>query len=116
MPYSDGVHIDQAANDFNTLFGVLHSDPERYSVDDPNVFPSATGRSFYETVFPKGYVHLGWSSYAAVWLRRIPMVIPGHIVSLASAGEVRAAFDRQSAEDWKSFLGRTRGRCPSRSQ
>src|SRR5215469_465357 len=72
------VHIDQAANDFNTLFDVLHTDPERYSADDPNVFPSAIGRSFYESVFPKEHVDLGWSSYAAVWLSRIPMPIPGH--------------------------------------
>ena len=47
------VHVDQHANDFNALFDVLHSDPERYSMDDANVFPSAIGRSFYENVFPK---------------------------------------------------------------
>jgi hypothetical protein len=98
------VHIDQAANDFNTLFCVLHSDPERYSIDDAHVFPCAIGRSFYESVLPREHVHLGWSSYAAVWLSRVPMQIPGHFVALASAGEVRAAFDRQGAEDWKSFL------------
>ena len=98
------VHIDQAANDFNTLFDVLHTDPERYAADDPNVFPSAIGRSFYESVFPKGYVHLGWSSYAAVWLRRIPRLIPGHFISIASNGEVREAFAKQAAEDWKFFL------------
>ena len=28
------VHVDQPANDFNTLFEVLHADPERYSLDD----------------------------------------------------------------------------------
>lgn len=98
------VHIDQAANDFNTLFDVLHSDPERYSSGDPNVFPSAMGRSFYENVFPQEHVHLGWSSYAAVWLSRVPMPIPGHFIVLGASGEVRAAFDRQGAEDWKSFL------------
>jgi SAM dependent carboxyl methyltransferase len=98
------VHIDQAANDFNTLFNVLHNDPDRYSVDDPNIFPSAIGRSFYESVFPRGHVHLGWSSYAAVWLSRIPMRIPGHFVALAGTGEVREAFERQAAEDWKFFL------------
>jgi S-adenosylmethionine-dependent carboxyl methyltransferase len=107
------VHIDQAANDFNTLFDVLHSDPERYSVDDPNVFPSAIGRSFYESVFPKEHVHLGWSSYAAVWLSRIPMLIPDHFMVLASTGEVREAFERQAADDWKFFLSLRAGELRS---
>src|SRR5260370_13897649 len=98
------VHVDQAANDFNTLFEVLQSDPERYRVDDPAIFSSAIGRSFYEPVFPREHVHLGWSSYAAVWLSRIPMLIPGHFVVLASNGDVRAAFQRQAANDWKLFL------------
>jgi SAM-dependent methyltransferase len=98
------VHVDQHANDFNTLFDVLHRDPERYSVDDPNIFPSAIGRSFYENVFPPEHVDLGWCSYAAVWLSRIPALIPGHFAHLASTGDVRAAFDRQAAEDWRLFL------------
>jgi hypothetical protein len=98
------VHIDQHANDFNSLFDLLHNDPERYSMDDPNVFPSAIGRSFYENVFPREQVDLGWCSYAAVWLSQIPTLIPGHFVSFASTGEVRAAFDRQAAADWRLFL------------
>jgi S-adenosylmethionine-dependent carboxyl methyltransferase len=99
------VHIDQAANDFNTLFDVLHRDPERYSEDDPNVFPSAIGRSFYETVLPREHVHLAWSSYAAVWLSRIAMPIGDHFISVASAAsEVRETFGRQAADDWKWFL------------
>ena len=98
------VHVDQHANDFNTLFDVLHRDPERYALDDPNVFPCAIGRSFYESVFPQGQVDLGWCSYAAVWLRRIPALIPGHFMSLGCTGDVRAAFDLQAAEDWRLFL------------
>jgi len=98
------VHIDQAANDFNSLFDVLHRDPERYLAEDPNTFPSAIGRSFYEPVFPPEQVDLGWSSYAAVWLSHIPALIPGHFLAVASTGEVRAAFDRQGAEDWRRFL------------
>jgi hypothetical protein len=97
-------HVDQAANDFNTLFDVLHRHPERYALDDPNVFPSAIGRSFYGNVLPPDHVHLGWSSYAVVWLSRAPTLIPGHFVVLRSAGDVRAAFERQAAEDWKLFL------------
>ena len=98
------VHVDQHANDFNTLFDVLHRDPERYSMGDPLVFPSAIGRSFYESVFPREQVNLGWCSYAAVWLSRVPALIPGHFMCLASAGNVRVAFDRQAADDWKLFL------------
>src|SRR5215472_10338625 len=98
------VHVDQHANDFNTLFDVLHSDPEGYSVDDPNVFPSAVGRSFYKSVLPRDQVALGWCSYAAVWLSCIPALIPGHFLFLASTGDVRAAFDRQAADDWRLFL------------
>jgi len=98
------VHVDQHANDFNTLFDVLHNDSERYAADDPNVFPFAIGRSFYENVFPQEQVDLGWCSYAAVWLRQIPALIPGHFISVASTGQVRAAFDLQVADDWKLFL------------
>jgi hypothetical protein len=98
------VHVDQHANDFNTLFDVLHNDSERYSVDDPNVFPFAIGRSFCENVFPREQVDLGWCSYAAVWLSRIPALIPGHFMSVACIGDVRAAFDRQAADDWGLFL------------
>jgi hypothetical protein len=97
-------HIDQPSNDFNTLFEVLDSDPDRYGVDEPDVFPSAIGRTFYDQVLPANYVHLGWSSYAAVWLRRVPVLIPGHFIALASKGAALAEFARQAANDWEAFL------------
>jgi hypothetical protein len=97
-------HIDQPSNDFNSLFEVLDADPDRYALEDVNVFPGAIGRSFYENVLPPSSVHLGWSSYAAVWLSRVPTLIPGHFISLGSSGEVRADFARQGARDWETFL------------
>jgi hypothetical protein len=97
-------HIDQPSNDFNTLFQVLAADPERYGLNDVNVFPSAIGRSFYGPVLPAESVHLGWCSYAAVWLSRIPGPIPGHIVSFRAVGAIREEFDRQAAHDWENFL------------
>jgi hypothetical protein len=97
-------HIDQPSNDFAALFAVLNADPDRYVLDEPNVFPAAIGRSFYENVLPPNSVHLAWSSYAAVWLSRIPALIPGHFFYLFSTGSVRAEFERQSAKDWESFL------------
>ena|SRR5580698_5672922 len=75
-------HVDQPANDFNTLFEVLGTDPDRYGLGEPNVFPCAIGRSFYERVLPPESVHLGWCSYAAMWLSRIPTLIPGCLMPL----------------------------------
>src|SRR5215469_1553887 len=97
-------HIDQPSNDFNALFAVLTADANRYMLDEPNVFPAAIGRSFYESILPPGSVHFGWSSYAAQWLSCIPALIPGHFFPAHSTGEVRAEFDRQAAKDWEAFL------------
>lgn len=97
-------HVDQPSNDFKSLFEVLHTDPDRYVEDEPNVFPAAIGRSFYENVLPPGSVYLGWSSYAAVWLSRIPALIPGHFIFPYSTGTVRDQFERQGARDWEAFL------------
>ena len=97
-------HVDQPSNDFNTLFEVLSTDLDRYALAESNVFPCAIGRSFYEPVLPPGSVHLGWCSFAAIWLSRIPSLIPGHFFPVFSTGAARAAFERQGAEDWKAFL------------
>jgi hypothetical protein len=64
-------HIDQPSNDFNSLFELLDTSPDRYSLNDPCIFPCAVGRSFYENVLPANSVHVGWSSYAAMWITRI---------------------------------------------
>jgi hypothetical protein len=96
-------HIDQPSNDFNSLFEMLDADPGRYVLDEPKVFPSAIGRSFYGQVLPADCVHLGWSSYAAVWLSRVPGPIPGHFIAW-SKGTPPAEFAKQAAQDWESFL------------
>src|SRR5580704_223288 len=96
-------HIDQPSNDFNSLFEVLDTDPDRYDLNEPNVFPAAIGRSFYGQVLPAGYVDLGWSSYAAVWLSRVPGRISGHFIPFHNA-QALAEFAAQAATDWESFL------------
>jgi hypothetical protein len=97
-------HIDQPSNDFNSLFEVLAS-PDSYAWSDASLFPCAIGRSFYENVLPPGSVHIAWSSYAAVWLSRVPATIPGDLFcSAQSAPAARAAFARQAASDWQTFL------------
>jgi hypothetical protein len=86
------------------MFALLESDPESYLQGEPQVFPYAIGRSFYRSLFPRGHVSLGWSSYAAVWLSEIPLQIPDHFFIPCSTGAVRAEFDRQAARDWEAFL------------
>jgi SAM dependent carboxyl methyltransferase len=97
-------HIDQPSNDFNSLFEVLSSDPDRYALNDSNAFPCAIGRSFYEQVLPSESVHLGWSSYAAVWLTCAPSPVPGHFMPLRGSSAVRDAWGKQAAADWELFL------------
>ena len=97
-------HIDQPANDFNSLFEVLQADGNSYITGEPEVYSAAVGKSFYENVLPSGFVHLGWCSYAVMWLSRLPALIPGHFISACSTGAVRAAFERQAAQDWEKFL------------
>jgi hypothetical protein len=97
-------HIDQPSNDFNSLFENLAAS-ESYARSDAALFPCAIGRSFYENVLPSGSVHVGWSSYAAVWLSKVPAPIPGDLFcSAQSAPAARAAFERQAASDWRTFL------------
>jgi S-adenosylmethionine-dependent carboxyl methyltransferase len=97
-------HIDQPHNDFNSLFEVLHADSNRYVLDQPNVFPAAVGKSFYDQVLPAGSVDLGWSSYAAVWMSRVPGRVPGHFIAFRSTPATIAEFSRQAAHDWEVFL------------
>jgi hypothetical protein len=59
------AHADLPDNDFSALFRTIHTDPDSYLNGDPNVYPSAVGRSFYESVLPPAQVALGWCSSAA---------------------------------------------------
>jgi len=99
------VHTDLPGNDFTTLFRTLADDPGSYLRDDPAVFPSAVGRSFYQQLLPAGSVTLGWSSWAVQWLSRAPGPI-GDQVQVAYSGNAaaRAAFHEQAENDWRTFL------------
>ena len=104
------VHTDLQGNDFSALFQTVAADPDSYLRGDANIFPYAIGRSFYESLFPPGSVTLGWSSWAVQWMSRVPVEIPDHIhYSRSAVASVRAAYARQGAEDWQTFLA-LRGR------
>lgn len=99
------VHTDLPGNDFGALFQTLASDPDSYLRDDPRVFSSAIGRSFYGQILPDSSVSLGWSSWAVQWLSRVPALIPDQVqVAYSRDMETRAVFSLQAARDWELFL------------
>jgi SAM dependent carboxyl methyltransferase len=55
-------------------------------------------------VVPPSSVHVAWSAYAAMWISRIPVLIPGHFAFPRSTCAVRAQFEQQAAHDWQCFL------------
>jgi hypothetical protein len=99
------VHTDLPENDFTALFQTLVADPNSYLRGDPAVFPSAVGKSFYEQILPASHVTLAWSSWAVQWLSRVPGPIPDQVqVACSRDPAARAAFARQAADDWQTFL------------
>jgi SAM dependent carboxyl methyltransferase len=108
------VHTDVAENDFTALFRTLAADPQSYRQGDAAVFFSAIGRSFYEQILPANSVTLAWSSWAVQWLSRAPTPIPDQVqVSYSKDPAARAAYAKQAAEDWRTFLShRARELCP----
>ncbi|OBA91627.1 SAM-dependent methyltransferase [Mycobacteriaceae bacterium 1482268.1] len=99
------VHTDVPDNDFTVMFETLADDPDTYLSKDAATFASAVGRSFYGQIIPSNSVHLGWSSWAILWLSRVPAPIPDHVQVNYSADEsVRAAYARQAAYDWHEFV------------
>jgi hypothetical protein len=98
------VHNDQPGNDFRTLFTHVDKDPDSYLHKSRQVFAFASGRSFFERVFPPRQVLLGWSSIAIHWLSRAPAPIPGHIWNLRAPARVRRVWAGQARLDWQHFL------------
>lgn len=99
------IHTDLPSNDFSVLFQTLETDPASYLRGDPASFASAVGRSFYGQILPASSVTLGWSSWAVQWLSRTPCAIPDQVQVAYSRDErAHAAFTRQAAADWETFL------------
>jgi S-adenosylmethionine-dependent carboxyl methyltransferase len=84
------VHTDIPTNDFSALFQLVSDSPKTYLED--GVFPLAEGRSFYERLFPDGFLSLGWSSIAVHWLSAVPEPIPDHIYCSFATGSCAKGF------------------------
>ena len=97
------VHTDIPGNDFTALFDFVAESPKSY-LGEPEVFATAEAKSFYEPLFPSGFLSLGWSSIAVHWLSHVPTPIPDHIYCSFAGGRVREALRARSKQDWSAFL------------
>jgi hypothetical protein len=99
------VHTDLPSNDFSALFEALDKEPYSYMAGTSGVFPSAIGRSFFETLLPPARVHIGWTTWAMQWMSRNPTNAPDHILAgMSAVPDVMAAVKEQQAADWLRFL------------
>jgi hypothetical protein len=99
------VHTDLPQNDFGSLFALVEASPESYLRSVENVFALAAGKSFYERIFPDGYLSLGWTAISVHWLSKVPCNIPDHVYAQRAGQRVRKAYAEQASEDWQRFLG-----------
>jgi hypothetical protein len=100
------VHTDLPQNDFGSLFALVEGSPESYLRSVDNAFTLAAGKSFYERIFPDGFLSLGWTAISVHWLSKIPCDIPDHVYAQRAGETVRKAYAEQASEDWRRFLGR----------
>jgi len=98
------VHVDQPGNDFASLFALLNDNPDSYLRKYAETYAAAVGRSFFEAVLPPGSVTLGWSSFAAMWLTRVPHGAAGHVSTLLAPPDALALLHAQADADWRRFL------------
>jgi hypothetical protein len=99
------IHTDLPQNDFGSLFALVEASPESYLRSVENVFALAAGKSFYERIFPDGYLSLGWTAISVHWLSKVPCDIPDHVYAQRAGQRVRKAYAEQASEDWQRFLG-----------
>src|ERR671921_1953209 len=99
------VHTDLPQNDFGSLFVLVEGSPESYLRSVDNTFALAAGKSFYERIFPDGFLSLGWTAISVYWLSNVPCNIPDHVYAQRAAQRVRRAYAEQASEDWQRFLG-----------
>ncbi len=99
------IHTDLPQNDFASLFALVEASPESYLRSVENVFALAAGKSFYERIFPDGYLSLGWTAISVHWLSKVPCDIPDHVYAQRAGQMVQKAYAEQASEDWLRFLG-----------
>ena len=98
-------HTDLPSNDFSALFTALDDDPGSYLAGAINVFPSAIGRSYFQSIIAPRSVHLGWNTWTMQWMDGEPIQAPDHVLAgFSKDPRITAAVRQRQASDWRRFL------------
>ncbi|WP_425038800.1 hypothetical protein [Primorskyibacter sp. S187A] len=100
------IYTDLPKNDFSQLFQIVHgqTDIESGLADLPGLSIMASATSFHRPILPPGQLRLGFSATASHYIVETPCDIPDHVHMVGALGDVRAAYQRQGAQDWEKFL------------
>ena len=100
------VYADQPRNDFNALITNVHGlGPFSSWLDKhENVYPMASGTSFYRQITPGNTVDIGFSATAMHWLSNKVCNITNHVQAVGAQGDERQAFSDQASSDWRQIL------------
>ena len=100
------VYADQPRNDFNALITNVHGlGPfDSWLSKHENVFPMASGTSFYRQILPDETVDIGFSATAMHWLSNKICNISKHVQAVGAEGEERRKFSDQAHSDWRQIL------------
>jgi hypothetical protein len=105
------VYTDLPRNDFSQLFRMIHgqTDITSYYGEINDLYVFAAGTSFFEAIFPKRSLSLGFSAAASHYLSRCPCNITNHVHMVGANKAERAAYQEQGRIDWETMLlGRSR--------
>ncbi|MEX0349482.1 MAG: hypothetical protein AB3N15_08645 [Paracoccaceae bacterium] len=97
-------HVDQAENDWNTLFDCA-AGQDGYTNLAANVRSAASVGSFFSMAAPASSIDVGTSFGASHWLSTQPVIASKGTFWFADLqGEARVELKRQAQRDWESFL------------
>ncbi|KAL8621595.1 hypothetical protein ACOMHN_036828 [Nucella lapillus] len=102
------VYEDQASNDFNSLFRLVHGvipDPYQYFSKFRDVYVMATGTSFYQQILPANSAHIIMSFMSAHYSSKPAVKFQNSLERFPAATEAEAQLvAAQAARDWGTFL------------
>ncbi|MEM7563313.1 MAG: SAM-dependent methyltransferase [Pseudomonadota bacterium] len=100
------VYSDQPRNDFNALITNVHGlGPfDSYLGNHSDVYPFASGTTFYKQILPSNRLDVGFSATAMHWLSAKVCNISNHVQAVGAEGEELIAFKQQAYKDWRQIL------------